>query len=176
VVQQMVENSISVCQTGPVNSAPAAYAERLTKVLNDVPTSSLKTLQQKNITVCLDQRLQTQKDGFWESTVSGVFYPGKDGGGIMTWRDNGMQPAQEGFWNSNPSSYYGSDAVDKLAQEARNGKLPGPGGYMTGDVYGSKSHYADWDRATTVKGALATNPQLQQPPVKAPAPAVKPAS
>lgn len=174
VIQQMVDNSLSVCQTGPINSAPAQYSQRMSNMLSGVRTDHLKTLQSHHVTICLDQRLQDQKpgDGFWDARTEGVFYPAKDGGGIMTYRDNGKQPAEETFWHGNPLNYYGSSATGALARHIENSDLPP--GMLKAEIYGSKSHYAEWNTVKSGKGVIAANPQLVQPPVKAPG--VKPAS
>ena len=176
VVQQMVENSASICNTGPVHADSAQYAQRLTKVLSGASTANLKVLQSHNVTVCLDQRLENQDTGgFWSyDRAQGVYYA-QPNGGIMSYRDNGMQPSEETFWNNNPNSYYGSQAVNALARHINKGEVPAAGGVMKAEIYGSKSHYAEWNtRTTTDTGALAKNPQLLTPPVKAPP--VKPAS
>ena len=167
IVQQMVENSASVCNTGPVHADKAQYAERLTKVLSGVTTAHLKTLESHKVTVCLDQRLENQDTGdFWHyDKAQGVYYSQKDGG-IMTYRDNGMQPSEETFWHRNTSSDYGSQATGALARHIEKGEVPAPGGYLKAEIYGSKSHYAEWSTRTST-GALVRNPQLQQPPLKA---------
>lgn len=174
VVQQMVNQSLATCETGPVHADSAAYAERLGKVLSTARFSSLKTLQDHKVTVCLDQRLaKPQQTGFWYSRINGVYTPSKDGGGIMTYRDNGMQPSESGFWVRNPAYYRGYDAVNALARKFNAGTVPANGN-MTVQLYG-KSNYASWSKASTAPGAaINQNPQLQQPPVKAPA--VKPGS
>ena len=173
-VQQMVTQSLSTCQTGPVHADSAAYAERLGKVLSTARLSSLKTLQDHKVTVCLDQRLNPpQQSGFWYGRINGVYTPAKDGTAIMTYRDNGMQPAESGFWIGNPAYYRGYDAVNALARKFNAGTVPASGN-MTVQLYG-KSSYASWSKASTSpNAAINMNTQLQQPPVKTPA--VKPAS
>lgn len=173
VVQQMVENSASICQTGPMHADSAAYAERLTKVLSGANLSSLKTLQDKKITVCLDQRLENQNVSFWSGRMRGVFYPTANGGGIMTFNDDGRQPSETSFWSPGDAYFRGSEAVNRLADKANDGALPGPGGYMDVHLVG-KGSWPHWYNANTNSGTLSQNPQLQQPPVKAPA--IKPAS
>ena len=178
VVQQMVENSASICQTGPVHGDAAAYKERLTTVLSGANLSSLKTLQSKNITVCLDQRLENQSTGFWTGYSRGVFYPAANGqGGVMTYNDDGRQPSENTFWTTGDAYHRGSEAVNRLAEKASAGELPGPGGYMDVHLVG-KGSYPHWYNINTNSGVLKLNPQLQQPPVKAPvaAPSIKPAS
>ena len=173
IVQQMVENSASICETGPVHADKAAYEARLTKVLSRATTADLKTLQDKNITVCLDQRLGSQSTDFWHGRVYGAFYPGKDGGGIMTYRDNGMQPEESGFWSGNPAFYRGSYAVDRFASSLNNGKISATTP-STVQLYG-KGSTPYWHAANTEDGsAMQRTPQLQQPPLKAPA--VRPGS
>ncbi len=175
VVQQMVENSASVCETGPVHADASAYAERLTKVLSDAKLSSLKTLQDRHITVCLDQRLASQKTNFWYGDIQGVYYPGQNGKpGVMSYVDDGRQPAEGGFWSSNDAYYRGSDSVDELASDLSKGAIAPGKGLETVELYG-KNHYPSWDAASTSpKAAINLNPQLQQPPLKALA--AKPAS
>jgi hypothetical protein len=174
IVQQMVENSESVCQTGPLHSGQADYAERLTHMLNSATTSSLKTLQDHHVTVCLDQRLMNQNHGFWDLSVKGVYYPSADGKNIMTYADDGRSPSESGFWSSNPAFFRGPTSVNRLADKINAGKVPGASeGLMTVTLQG-KGSYPYWNPASTSpKSALNATPQLRTPPLAAPA---KPAS
>jgi hypothetical protein len=167
VVQQMVENSLSVCQPGPVHPDSAAYAERLGHMLSGAQYQSLKTLQDHHVTVCLDQRLQDQSSDFWHLRAKGFFYPAKDGSGVMTYLDNGMQPSESGFWSGNPAYFRGHTSIDRLAAELNNGKISST---TPSDVtLRGKTSYPWWRTAYTDDGSvLQRTPQLQQPPLKAP--------
>ncbi len=174
IVQQMVENSESLCQTGPVHSGQAAYAERLTHMLNSATTSSLKTLQDHHVTVCLDQRLVNQQHGFWNFADKGVYYPSADGKNIMTYADDGRQPSESGFFSSNPAFFRGGTAVNRLADKINAGKAPGASqGVMTVTLRG-KGSYPYWNPASTSPtSTLNMTPQLKAPPL---VPSAKPAS
>jgi hypothetical protein len=167
IIQQMVVNSLSVCQPGPIHGDSTAYAQRLTTMLSTAYTGSLKTLQDHHVTVCLDQRLETQKTDFWGGgSLDGAYYA-RAGGGVMTYDDNGKQPG-ESFWNNNPAYYRGDEAVDRLAEKLRNGEAPAQG-IMQVQLWGKYRH-AYWDNANMKpNSALSLNPRLQEPPVKAPA-------
>ena len=173
VIQQMVANSASVCETGPVHADKAAYEERLTKVLTDVTLKNLKTLQAKDVTVCLDQRLEQATRGFWEGRLNGVYYPGADGGGIAAILDDGHQPSEGNFWSPGDAYFRGASTVDGLAISAGRNTLPAPGGYLASYLT-RKYKIPVWLSAAADKGTLTRNPQLLQPPVKTPA--IKPAS
>jgi hypothetical protein len=172
IVQQMVQNSQSICQPGPVHGDPAAAAERLTHMLGAANYTSLKTLQDHNVTVCLDQRLENQNHGFWNSSVKGVYYPGPDGKNVMTYIDDGRQPAESGFWSGNPAFVRGATSINRLADKINDGKVNGAGqGPMTVTLQG-KSSYPYWNPASTSPtSALNMTPQLKTPPIAAkPAP------
>ncbi|MEZ0261627.1 MAG: hypothetical protein ACAH80_11505 [Alphaproteobacteria bacterium] len=175
VVAQMVENSVSICEKGPVNATGAEYAARLTKVLNDVRTTKLETLQAKGITVCLDQRLDHQTTGFWDTPAMGVFYNNGTGGGTLTVYDNGTQPADASFWKRDTYDW-GATAVDSFARHMQKGEVtPQSGNWYayTYTVSTGKSSYTalDWTKAAKFdQETIAKNPELQKPPITAPAP------
>jgi hypothetical protein len=180
VVAQMVENSASICEKGPVNGTDAQYKERLTEVLSRARTVQLEALQKNGITVCLDQRLDHQKSGFWDGPSHSVFYNNGKGGGVAAIYDNGTQPKDASFWKGDAYDW-GGVAVDYLGDMAKNGKITAESGNWHGYTYtistgkSSSTHYG-WAKTDKFnEGAETKNPQLTHPPLVKPA-AQKPAS
>ena len=174
VVAQMVENAASICEKGPLNASGPQYEARLRQVLNDVRTTKLETLQAKGITVCLDQRLDHQNKGFWDTMATGVFYNNGQGGGTLTVYDNGTQPADASFWKLDAYDW-GATAVSDFADAVKKGEVtPQSGNWYayTYTVSTGKSSYTalDWVKAEKFdQDTIAKNPELQKPPVvKAP--------
>lgn len=177
VVEQMVQNSLEICQPGAINPSGAQYAERLRDVLNDVYTTKLETLNNKGIVVCLDQNIEKPQDtGFWGRPVKAVFHnAAKDGaqGGVLAVFDNGVQPQDASFWSGTGDSYnFRARLVSRFADKVSNGEVTSHTGNWYGYAYRSggkhRSTHINWYGSAEMKQeTLAKNPQLQQAPVKA---------
>ncbi|TAL30570.1 MAG: hypothetical protein EPN97_12195 [Alphaproteobacteria bacterium] len=179
IVDAMVQNSLDICQTGLVNADKAAYETRLRTVLNDVGrTSSLKEMQNHNLTVCLDQRLVHQNLGFWDQHVKAVMYRDGDKGGIVSLYDDGRAPGEVGFWSAKPSAYsWGARDISRLAAKFQDGKISEKDNLMYAARESCGKHCSDiyWRTpASFDKDTQAKNPELAKPPV--PLPVQKPAS
>lgn len=177
IVDAMVQNSLDICQTGPVHADKAAYETRLRTVLNDVRrTSSLKEMQNQNLTVCLDQRLSTQQRGFWDQRIRAAMYKNGDNGGIISLYDDGRAPSEIG-WSLSPNAYqWGARDISRLAAKFQDGKISKQDNLMYAGVESCGKSCSDiyWrtpDRFD--KDTQAKNPELAKPPAPLP---VKPAS
>lgn len=169
VVAQMVSNSASICTAG---SQGAAYAARVRSALDHAGASDLKTLSDNHITVCLDQRLDNQKTGFWDTKAQGVLTRDADGkSGVATIWDNGRQPEDGGFFHSTAAdhSYY---VLHTFASHLRDGDVKPGQRWIAFDSSWSDSngnYYQDSSakpEAKFDKDTRAKNPFLQQAPVK----------
>ena len=170
VVAQMVSNSVSVCTAAEGHSA--AYAARVQSALDKGGAGDLKVLSDNHITVCLDQRLDNQKTGFWDTAAQGVLTRGADGrSGVATVWDNGRQPEDGGLFHSTAAdhSYY---VLHTFASHLKDGDVK-PGERWI--AYDSSSTDSDGNTYTSSsakpeakfdKDTRAKNPFLQQAPVK----------
>lgn len=177
-INQMVENSVSVCQPALLGNS-AAYAARLNAALDAARPSDLRTLKDNHITVCLDQRLDNQNLGFFDTRAQGVLTENASGtGGAATIWDNGTQPQDAGFFHSSAASH-SNYIIHAFASHLRDGDVkPGQRWYAydtttsdgNGNTYEGSSARpeAEFDKDTRAKNAF-----LQESPVKAPAPAAQ---
>lgn len=176
IVNQMVENSVSICQPATPADA-AAYASRLRAALDAARPSDLRTLQDSKITVCLDQRLTAQNTGFWDTRAQGALFENTDGkGGVATIWDNGRQPEDAGFFHTSAAGYSGY-IIHAFASHLRNGDVK-PGArwyaYDSSTSDGNGGYYQDSSarpEAKFDKDTLAKNPFLKTAPVKTDTPA-----
>jgi hypothetical protein len=175
VMQQMVQNSVSICAPaqGP---AAANYAARLNSALDHARASDLRTLNDNHMTVCLDQRLNNQDVGFWDARAQGVMTRDADGkGGTITIWDNGTQPESGGFFHSTAATL-SPYILHTFAGHLRNGDVrPGERwiAYDSSTSDGNGNYYQDSSarpEAKFDKDTRAKNPWLQQAPVVKPAP------
>lgn len=170
LINDIVENSISLCSKGPTNDSDSAYRNRLEEVLQETPYQDLKTLKDHNITICLDQRLSKQENGTFDKRIDGIFYPQRDGGIVALW-DDGRRPDEAGFWTLDTYDY-ADQALEKLADAVRDGDTPQNGDLMYAARYTystGKSSYSvtKWRDADDFDGdSIRKNPALQKPPVK----------
>ena len=173
-IATLVENSASICQPAMVGNT-AAYTARLNAALDKVAPSDLATLKASHITVCLDQRLNNQKTGWFDTEAQGVLTENPDGkGGAVTVWDNGTQPEDAGFFHS-AASDHSQYILHAFASHLRDGDVK-PGerwiAYDTTTSDGDGNTYPGSSakpEAKFDKDTRAQNPFLQQSPVKAPA-------
>ena len=180
LIHQMVENSVSICAPA-AQGGQAAYASRLTAALDAASATDIRTLANNHVTPCLDQRLNAQTTGFWDTRAQGVLFENVDGtGAVATIWDNGRQPEDAGFFHDSAASHSGY-IIHAFAAQLRDGDVKaGQRWYAydttttdgNGGVYVSSSAKPE---ATFDKDTLAKNPFLKESPVTAApaAPAVK---
>ena len=180
IIDAMVQNSLDICQTGPVNPDKAAYETRLRSILKDNRTTTLQEMQKHNVTVCLDQRLSHQKHGFWDEGITAVFYNNQNESGIVSLWDNGQPPENDSFWHYDARDR-GYENIGRLAQRFRDPDIGVKASdtvlYAGVESCGKNCSSVHWhipknfDQAT-----LRQNPELAKPPVPLPVVPPKPAS
>jgi hypothetical protein len=167
VVQDMVTQSLKICEAGAINPEPAQYSERLSSALMDVRASTLKSIQNNGIIVCLDQRLPS----VFDSKLQGIFY-NSGNSPIISVSDNGTQPPKEAGWYNRPTR----EASQALAE------LPDLKTMESGTFYAQEevrhrycgprhmrciAHVTAWkDSAHADQDTIAKNPQLKTPLLK----------
>jgi hypothetical protein len=174
IMQQMVQNSASVCT--PAQGQAAAYSARLNDALGRAGAGDLRTLSDNHITICLDQRLDNQNTGFWDTKAQGVLARDADGkGGTITIWDNGRQPQDGGFFHATAGnfSYY---ILHTFAGHLKDGDVkPGSRWIAYDSSYSDSNGTYIQDssarpEAKFDKDTRAKNPWLTQAPVVTPAP------
>jgi len=113
VIADLIEESVSKFNRGPVNSQPTQYAERLETVLNAVPTKDLLLLRDYGVTVGLDQRLGSQEKGVLDSEILAVYYPKERA--LSLW-DDGKPSNDKGL----SSFCWGDEAIEEFADGVRS--------------------------------------------------------
>jgi len=163
---QIILNSETICERGPVNPTKDQYDARLMKVLLDMPTASLQALVDKDVTVCMDQRLGAQVTDPAHTRIDAIYYSnaGGKGGTIALW-DNGKQPVQ--VQPGEHSAYgRGDDKLETIAQRVLEGNVPTDGSKLYAGEYGDY-HLVYWKTPDKFdQTSIASNPQLQNPPPK----------
>lgn len=174
VADAMVEQSVAACETGPVNGSPEQYAQRLRNILMDTRTADMDLLRQNNITVCLDQRLANQNNGWLDRRMEGVFYNNGGKGSVLTLWDNGKGPS---FWSKDASDW-GSRLIHNFAYEVRKGRIQSTDAHWYGYEYSyttscgkdctTTNYDVDWTRERRFdKDTIRKNQDIiQVPPLK----------
>jgi hypothetical protein len=174
-VQMMVQNSVEMCTAAQGQSS--AYASRLQDALDHAGAGDLRVLKDNHITVCLDQRLDNQNTGFWDTKAQGVLERTADGAsGTATIWDNGRQPEDGGLFHSTAAnySYY---VLHTFASHLDNGDVKPGSRWIAYDSswYDSNNNYIQDSSAKPEvkfdKDTRAKNPFLQQAPVRPAVPA-----
>ena len=168
VTTTMVDESLAHVSTkGPLHGTEAEYSARLSGVLMECWTKDLDTLRDHGVTICLDQRLGEQTNGFWDQRIDAVYY-NQGGERVLALWDNGTSPSEAGFWSMDAYDY-GAEAVGKLAESIRGGDANHSIMYAARHTVstGKSSYtYTRWDTAGDFdQDSIAKNPVLQTPPV-----------
>lgn len=178
IINALVQNSLEVCNTGPVNAGTADYEARLRSILADNRTSTLKEMQKHNVTVCLDQRLAQQKHGFWDKGIVATFYNNRNESGIISLWDNGQPPQNDSLWHFNARDW-GSTDIGKLAKRLREGGVSPSDTvlYAGTESCGKNCMTVNWHIPQNFdQDTLRQNPELAKPPAPLPLAAPKPAA
>jgi len=78
LVHDIVENSLEKCDLSSEFAEEAKYTNILKKTLSDVWSEDLDFYLKYNVTICLDERLSSLEQGFFDSSAYGMFYPGSN--------------------------------------------------------------------------------------------------
>ncbi|MEZ0261626.1 MAG: hypothetical protein ACAH80_11500 [Alphaproteobacteria bacterium] len=170
VAEEVLQHSLAHADTS-VDDFGNAYADRLREVLMETRTVDLELLRDRKITICLDTRLSSQKQGFFDKEILGIFYnDGVKGGTIALW-DNGKTSQNTGFFDR--SAYaHGSDMLEKMAWLMRTGNIDNDqvryyfASYTRSTGKTTKT-YTEWRSGYNFDdGTIGKNPELLKPPLK----------
>lgn len=96
LIDFLKDEAVATCQLQESELDQLPYVARLEEVLSKTNTKALEYFKSNGIVICLDKRLQDQKDVFWGDEAEGIYYP--DSKVISLW-DNGKSAAQRGFFD-----------------------------------------------------------------------------
>lgn len=174
VVADMIDDSLSACEY----DNEANFKARLNKIMMKVRTKRLRQFQENNITVCLDTRLASQENGFFDRRIEGVYYSrvlSSESGpmtSVLTIWDNGKAPTEDKFWKKDASDW-GSEVMTKFAKAIKRHGTPKEGEHKIAGVYSyrcgddSTCHEIRWKSVENFdQDTIRKNPVLEQPPVK----------
>jgi hypothetical protein len=169
IIDDIVRTSVELCERGAVGADEYAYASRLRAVLEDVSGHALKIVNEKGVTVCLDQRLPGQVDGFFDRRIHAIYYP--QPAPVMSIWDTGTL----GGWTSlsEDARSYGDTAIEKLASAIEDGEASTHAPMYVGRYSCGKSCTTTRLKAAEDfdQDSIRNNPQLQNAPLrKAPKP------
>jgi hypothetical protein len=171
VVAPMVAQSLDACKLESADTQ-AAYSDRLTQVLMDVRTQKLEMLNAKNVTICLDSRLGTQTNGFFDDQILGVLYNADPRHPVLALFDN----FNKGNFLHTNTKDNGGDVVSELAGQYKDGDVSAADRFKYAASYTYYCGKGCTDREIELrspgdfdKDSIAKNPQLKNPPLKSPA-------
>jgi hypothetical protein len=170
VAEEVLKHSLANADTS-VDKFGDSYADRLREVLMETRTEDLEYLRDRKITICLDTRLSSQQQGWFDKEILGIFYnDGPKGGTIALW-DNGKKSENTGFFGRGAYDH-GSDMLEKMAWLMRTGNIDNDQVRYYFASYtrhtGKTTHtYTEWRSGYDFDdGTIEKNPELLQPPLK----------
>jgi len=172
LVEQLVRASAARVDRSLETNTEAPYEERLRAALSCANVYALDTLIREDVTVCLDQRLGQQKEGWFTTTIHAGFYT-RNGESILSLYDDGRDPAKT-RWLSTGFDDFAKDAINQLAnlmnrkkwQDWQNPEMFGARRSRYNAATKMTDHYFDWSRPGSFASELKKNPALAEPPVK----------
>lgn len=163
LVEDIVENSTSICEMPSTRAETDAYEHTLSNVLGRAKSKYLDFYKDNDVPVCLDERLWSVDTGMFGRDPKAMFY-------------GGDKPVMSVAYKVKVSGYNGkvSSYADELLEDFARKARKKPSMVHSGIRFGytqyqstGKSGYTDtrWD------GAYGTNfmekqPELSKPPVK----------
>ncbi len=95
LVDFLKDRAVATCQIQDAYTDQIPYIQRLEDVLAETKTGALDYFKENGIVICLDKRLQGQKDTFWGDDAEGIYYPAEK---VISLLDNGKSEADRGFF------------------------------------------------------------------------------
>lgn len=180
VAEQLIDFSKSVI------TGSGDYDDRLRKTLLKTRTKYLDTLLEKKVAVSLDERLATQRvDRKAIETnadarqlghpadivcLAGAYYPGAEGGGLVSLWDNGKGPDR-------PTLFRNSNLLEDLAGKLQAGAAPTENIYaytvliaIAGEGMVAISPNTTWNDKQVSPSHVTGSKEMETPPAKPAAP------
>lgn len=102
LIDFLTDRAVATCDLQESQLDQIPYIPRLEEVLSETNTRALDYFKENGIVICLDKRLQNQKDVFWGDEADGIYYP--DSKVISLW-DNGKSEAQRGMFEYSAATW-----------------------------------------------------------------------
>ena len=166
LIQEIVENSETICERPSTTDQRTAYTEALEDVLGDVKSKELDVFVEKDITVCLDARLWDMDTGLIGREPKTLFY-----GGEHPVMSIGYDLRYKNGHYDGKFSSYADNLLEDFASKARkNPQILRSTQLQFGYTYyqsTGKSGYTNtkWDSASGTN-FIKRQPELKTPPAK----------
>lgn len=162
LAQLTLDFSAAAC--GYPDASGANYKARLRPLLMEAYSSTLESINNMGVAVCLDRRLGNQHSGFADATIYGAYYNGKFPS-ISLW-DNGVAFSDSGPFTS--SAYtYGAQTLDAFVKRVNDRTISLTDNFDLAGRYGGKSKYMDWERpADFDQDSLRKNRAILTPTIR----------
>lgn len=167
LIKQIVRNSLRYADKQDHYLASYPYESRLELALSQASTYALSRLIEEKVIVCMDQRLSRLDSGFWDDDIYSVFYNhGKQK--VLSLYDNGKSYEDTGLFETGIVDHSDS-AIDELITDYLDENHTPE--MILGRTYYSaatKTTQFEWESTDYFESELRKNPDLLQPPLKAP--------
>lgn len=177
LIDQIVAFSIASCPHQTRFPEKGTYEQRLREVLNTgVRSQAFDALMNKNVTICLDQRIPDFKGHFIDNTFYAAYYY-NDGKPVLALRDNGKLAKHTGALDTD-NKERSDEIINKFASKYLLGEhapeMPMLAYKESSSCgKGCTNYYAQWVDATKYASKLKAHHGMDAPSLRADAPAVK---
>jgi len=160
LVDEIVENSLARCDLQAEFSQTADYDARLKEALMKAYSESLDFVIDKDITVCLDRRMEEANDnkGAWGLSAQLLYYPDSK---VISLYDNGDDYAHKGSFETAAVSFSGK-LLDRFESYNDNGYLKEVDSMLIGRRHSKGYAMNDDGEGYAV---IENNPELLTPPL-----------
>lgn len=141
------------------------YAQRLGDALRKTPARHLRAMIENDITIVLDNRIKTAREGFWDDAIGAILYTTPNGK-ILSVFDDGKSGTRDAAFHRTIRNQ-AVPAIKTLAELLKK-KKDLPDVLIGADVhsYPPGNSCFEWQKKKEFKGTLRKTPELENPPVK----------
>lgn len=162
VVEGLVDAAVKTCDLQGDESA--RYRSRLSEALMQARSRNLATLRARDVTVCLDRRLQHQNTEYFDNTALGFLYGDTR---ILTLWDNGRDLNQDSIFARQTAAHYSDDITSAAAYVLHDGVTTPVMMVYHGPNEAWRGLILKIQNAADVRSTYLKTPALHKPPLKA---------
>lgn len=163
LINKIAQKAEQNCDLQEEFAQSMSYDARLKTAISQTKSQTLDFIINNDITLCLDQRIGKQNNGFFDYTVNALYYPQQK---IISIYDNGKDPSEAGFFEYDTTSYMGH-LLEEFSNEYSSQDLKYLHSVKFGNAAATKyGLYYEFEEDAENYSVIKNMPELLKPPLR----------